>query len=57
MNSPFVNHKGKEINSDRVTDHAQIHKGKMKEDDLEITISYNPKILDGGWGLALVEKI
>ena len=39
---PFVNHKGKDVNSDWLTDqwdersalgHAQFHKGRMKSDD------------------------
>ena len=61
---PFVNHKGKDVNSDWFADqwdersvlgHAQIHKGRMKGDDLEIDTMQTPKRLDGR--LALLEKI
>ena len=60
-NSPFVNHKGKDVISDWLVDercvlgHAQFHKGKMKGDDPEIDIAQTQKRLHGR--LALLEKI
>ena len=61
--SPFLNHKGKDVNSDWLADQwhersvlgpAQIHKGRMKGDDPEINTAQTPKRLDGR--LALLEK-
>ena len=58
---PFVNHKGKAVNSDWAADqwdersvlgHAQIHRMK---DDPDINTAQTPKRLDGR--LALAEKI
>ena len=55
---PFVNHKGKYVNSYWLADqwdersvlgHVQIHKGKMKGDDPEIDTAQTP--------LALLKKI
>ena len=63
-NSPFVNHKGKDVHSDWLADqwdersvsgHAHIHKGRMKVDDPEIDTAQTAKRLDGR--LALLEKI
>ena len=60
----FVNHKGKDVNSDwlaykwderSVSGHAQITKGRMKVDELEIGTAQTPKRFDGR--LALQEKI
>ena len=60
---PFVNHKGKVVNSDWFADqwdersvlgHAQFHKGRMKGDDPEIHTAQTPKRFDGR--LALLEK-
>ena len=53
---PFVNHKGKDLNSDWLADqwdersilgHAQFHKGGMKGDDPEIDTARTPKRFDG----------
>ena len=61
---PFVNHIGKDVNSDWLADqwdegsakgHAQFHKGRMKGDDPEIDTAQTLKRLDGN--LALLEKI
>ena len=61
---PFVNHKGKDVNSDWPADqwverivlgHAQIHKGRMKGDDPQIDTAQTPKRFD--WRLGLVENI
>ena len=61
---PFVNHKGKDVNSDWFADqwversvlgHGRINKGSMKGDDPEIDTAQAPKRLDGR--LALQEKI
>ena len=61
---PFVNHKGKDVNTDWLADQwdersvlgcAQIRKGRMKGDDPEIDTAQTPKRLDGR--LALLEKI
>ena len=61
---PFVNHRGKDVNSDWLADqwdercvfgHAQFHKGSIKVDDPEIDTALTPKRLDGC--LALLEKI
>ena len=61
---PFVNHKGKDVNSDRTADqwdewsilgHAQINKGKMKGDDPEFDTVQTPKRFDRS--LAIQEKI
>ena len=61
---PFVNDKGKDVNSDCLADqwdersvlgHAQIHKGRIKGNDPEIDTVQTPKRLDGC--LALLEKI
>ena len=63
-NSPFVTHKGKDVNCDwladqwderSVSEHAQIHKGRMKGDDPEIDTAQTPRRLEGC--LALLEKI
>ena len=49
---PFVNHIGKDVNSDlfadqsdeqRVLGHAQFHKGRMKGDDPKIDTAQSPK--------------
>ena len=62
--SPFVNHKGKDVNSDCLADqwdersvlgHAQIHKGRLKGDDSEINTAQTPKRFDKH--LAHLEKI
>ena len=62
--SPFVNNKGKDVNSDwfanqwderSVLGQAQFHKGKMKGDDPEIDNAQPPKGFNGR--LALLEKI
>ena len=54
--SPFVNHKGKDVNSDWLADqwddqsvleHAQIYKGKIKGDNPEIDTAQTPKRLYG----------
>ena len=64
MHSPFVNHKGKDVNSDRLASqwdersvfgHAQINKGRKKGDDPEIFTAQTPKRFEGH--LALEEKI
>ena len=61
---PFVNHKGKDVNSDwhagqwderSVLGHARINKGRMKGDDPEIDTAQTPKRFDGN--LTLQEKI
>ena len=61
---PFVNHKGKDVNSDWLADqwdersvlgHAQLHKGRMKGDDHYIDTAQTPKRFD--WRLALLGKI
>ena len=61
---PFVNHKGKDFNSDSLADqqdeqsvlgHVQIYKGRMKGDDPEIDTALTPKCF--GRRLALPEKI
>ena len=58
---PFVNHKGKDVNSDSLADqrsvlgHARINKGRAKGDDPEIDTAQTPKRLGGC--LALQEKI
>ena len=61
---PFVNHNGKDVNSDCLVDqweersvlgHAQIHKGRMKGDDPEIDTAQTQKRFNGR--LALLEKI
>ena len=62
---PFVNHKGKDVNSDwlagrqsderSILGHAQINKGRMKGDGPEIDNAQTPKHFDGR--LALQEKI
>ena len=61
---PFVNHKGKDVNSDWLADqwvkqsvleHAQFYERRMKGDDLEIDTAQTPKSLNGC--LALLEKI
>ena len=61
---PFVNHKGKHVNSDWLADqwdersvlgHARIHKGRMKGDDPEIDTAQTPKRFDEC--LAVQEKI
>ena len=63
-NSPFVNHKGKDINFDWLADqwdeqsilgHLQFHKGRMKGDDPDIDTAQTSKHFDGH--LALLEKI
>ena len=63
-NSPFVNHKGSDVNSDWLTDqwdersvlgHAQFHKGRMKGNDPEIDTAQTQKRFDGR--LALLENI
>ena len=60
---PFVNHKGKDVNSDWLADqldkrsvlgHAQFHKGRMKGDDPEIDTAQIAKRFDGR--LAPLEK-
>ena len=52
---PFVNHKGKDVNSDWFTDqwdersvlgHARINKGRMKGIDPEIATAQTPKHFD-----------
>ena len=61
---PFVNHKGKDVNSDWLADQldersilgqAQLHKGRMTRDDPETNTVQIPKRLDRC--LALWEKI
>ena len=61
---PFVNHEGKDVNSDwlagqsedgSVLGHAQFHKARMKVDDPKIDTAQTPKRFDGR--LALPEKI
>ena len=61
---PFVNHKGKDVNSDwlanqwderSVLGHAQFHKGRMKGNDPQIDTAQTPKRFD--WRLALLGKI
>ena len=61
---PFINYKGKDVNSDWLADQwdeqsalglAQFHKGRIKGDDPEIDTAQTPKRLDGC--LALLEKI
>ena len=63
-NSPFVNHKGKDLNSDwfadqsderSVLEHAQFHKGKKKGNHPEIDTAQTPKCFNGR--LAPLEKI
>ena len=53
--TPFVNHKGKDVNSDWLADqwdeqsilgHAQVHKGWMKGNDSDINTVHSPKRLD-----------
>ena len=60
----FVNHKGKDVNSDWLTDrqnersilgHAQFYKQKMKGHDPDIDTAQTPKRFDGR--LALLKKI
>ena len=57
---PFVNHKGKNVNSDwfsdqsderRVLGHAQFHKGRMKGDDPKSDTAQTPTRFDGRLGL------
>ena len=61
---PFVNHKGKDVNSDwlagqwderSILGHAQINKGRMKDDEPEIDTAQTQKRFGGR--LALQEKI
>ena len=61
---PFVDHKGREVNSDRLPDQwdercvlglARIHREEIKADGPEITTAHNPKFFDGG--PALQEQI
>ena len=64
---PFVNDKGKDVNSDwllippdqwderSVLGHARVNKGRMKGDDPQIDTAQNPKRFD--WRLALQGKI
>ena len=61
---PLVNHKGNDVNSDRLADHwdersvlghAQLHKGSMKGDEPTIDAAQTPKRFD--WRLALLGKI
>ena len=61
---PFVNYKGKDVNSDWLADqwdersvsgHAQFHTGRMKGENPEIDTAQTPKRFDGR--LALLEKI
>ena len=61
---PFINNKGKDVNSDWLADqwdersvlgHAQFHKGRMKGDDPWIDTAQTPKRFD--WRLALLGKI
>ena len=61
---PFVNDKGKDINSDWLADqwdersvfgHARVNKGRMKGDDPQIDTAQTPKRFD--WRLALQGKI
>ena len=61
---PFVNHKGKDVNSDWLADqwderkvlgHARINKGRIKGDDPEIDTAQTPRHFDGR--LAPQEKI
>ena len=61
---PFVNHKGKDVNSDwlagqwderSVLGHARIDKRRMKGDDPEIDTAQTPKRFEGN--LALQGKI
>ena len=61
---PFVNDKGKDVNSDWLADqwdersvlgHAQFHKGRIKGDDPEIDTAQTPKRFNGR--LAPLEKI
>ena len=61
---PFVDDKGKDVNSDWLADqweersvlgHAQINKGRMKGDDPQIDTAQTPKRFD--WRLALQAKI
>ena len=63
-NSPFVNDKGKDVNSDwlayqlderSVLGHARVNKGRMKGDDPQIDTAQTPKRFD--WRLALQGKI
>ena len=58
QNSPFVNHKGKDINSDWLADqwdersvlgHAQFHKRRAKSDDLEIDTAQTQSAWMGVW--------
>ena len=60
---PFVNHKGKDVNSDWFADqwnersvlgHAQFHKGGIKGNDPEIDTAQTPKRCD--WCLAPLKK-
>ena len=61
---PFVNDKGKDVNSDWLADqwdqrsvlgHARVNKGRMKDDDPQIDTALTPKRFD--WRLALQGKI
>ena len=61
---PFVNDKGKDVNSDWLADqwdersvlgHARVNKGRMRGDDLQIDTAQTPKRFD--WRLALQGKI
>ena len=61
---PFVNHRGKDVNSDWLADqwdersvlgHAQINKGRMKGDDPQLDTAQTPKRFDRR--LALQENI
>ena len=63
-NPPFVNNKGKDVNSDwfaekweerSVLRHAQIHKRRMQGDDPEMDTAQTPNRF--GRQLALAEKI
>ena len=60
---PFVNHKGKDVNSDWFADqwdersvlgHAQFHKGRMKGDYPQVDTAQTPKRFDRR--LVLLEK-
>ena len=61
---PFVNDKGKDVNSDWLADqwdersvlrHARVNKGRMKGDDPQIDTAQTPKCFD--WRVALQGKI
>ena len=61
---PFVNHKGKDVNSDWLVDQwdersvlgpARVNKGRMKGNDPQIDTAQTPKRFD--WRLALQGKI